>query len=163
VASSAVKNGEGLYFCWGVTESVVEGGQFSDNLRFGATIGHRDTNNVIRNARFERNGWAGLEFREPFEGTTLSGHRNRIEGNTFSNNNPEQGGWAVGVASGTYDVTLSGNVFQNDANGPQTTGIKTGTDVKLLKLDNNRFEGIAVEVDRSGWPKRRLKALVTSP
>jgi hypothetical protein len=162
LGSDAIKNGEGLYFCWGVTESVVDGGRFSENKTFGGTLGHRDTNNVIKNARFERNAWAAIEFRdEAFAGVAKGGHRNHLEGNTFRNNNAEEGGWAVAVTAGTYDVTLSGNTFENDANGPQRIGIKVDPEGTLLKLENNHFVGTEVEVERSGWPKRKLRALVT--
>lgn len=53
-------NREGLFFCWGVTDGLAERCVFSDNRDYGITIGHRDTDNLIKDCVIERNAKVGL-------------------------------------------------------------------------------------------------------
>ncbi|OHB65634.1 MAG: hypothetical protein A2Y77_03620, partial [Planctomycetes bacterium RBG_13_62_9] len=46
---TAKGNSLGLFFCWSVCDGLVENCTLSENKRFGVSIGHRDTDNVIKN------------------------------------------------------------------------------------------------------------------
>ena len=74
----------GLFFCWGVKHSMVEKNRIFNNLQFGVSIGHRDTDNIIRKNRIEGNGEVGVIFRnEPNE--ERCPHRNLLGDNQIIN------------------------------------------------------------------------------
>ena len=41
-------NDIGLFFCWGVRDALAEKNRIEDNRSYGISIGHRDTDNLIR-------------------------------------------------------------------------------------------------------------------
>ena len=71
-------NSQGIFFCWSVSDGLVENCILSENTRYGVSIGHRDTDNVIRRCRIERNGEVGILFRNE-DNEFRCGHRNQIE------------------------------------------------------------------------------------
>ncbi len=58
-------NDLGIFFCWGVTHGIAENCILSNNHRYGISIGHRDTDNLITGCKIENNGEVGIYFREP--------------------------------------------------------------------------------------------------
>src|SRR3954464_4072709 len=65
----ARRNGtDGLFLCWRVRHGVFEGNQLEDNGQAGISIGHKDSDNVLRDNRVARNGACGVLFREESAG-----------------------------------------------------------------------------------------------
>ena len=59
----------GLFFCWGVKHGIAENNRILNNRQYGISIGHRDTDNIIRLNQIEGSGEVGITFRnEPNEG-----------------------------------------------------------------------------------------------
>ncbi len=58
-------NDLGIFFCWGVSHGLAENCVLSGNERYGISIGHRDTDNLIKGCKIEGNGEVGIFFREP--------------------------------------------------------------------------------------------------
>ena len=73
-------NGQGFFFCWGVRDSIVEDCVIEDSRTIGISIGHRDTDNVVRNNLVRRSGVNGILFRQHPE-PKRDPHRNLFEGN----------------------------------------------------------------------------------
>ena len=98
-------NGQGIFFCWGVCGGTVENCILSENTRYGVSIGHRDTDNVIRRCRIERNGEVGILFRG--EGSEFrSGHRNQIEDCIVRDNGTQQSGIGIDIQGKTQDISV---------------------------------------------------------
>ena len=53
----------GLFFCWGVKYGLAENNTIIDNHRYGVSVGHRDTDNVVRDNEILRSGEVGVIFR----------------------------------------------------------------------------------------------------
>lgn len=61
---TAIGNSQGLYFCWNVSDGFVDECNLSGNLKYGISIGHRDTENIIQNCLVQDNGEVGILFRK---------------------------------------------------------------------------------------------------
>jgi parallel beta-helix repeat protein len=88
---------------------VFENNVFAGNRRFGVSIGHKDTDNVLRGNQIIGNGEDGLCFRNETEG--MAGHRNRVENNLIENNGGQRPAAGIRVRGETRDLILasSGN------------------------------------------------------
>ena len=73
----------GLFFCWGVKFGLAEGNRVEDTRTAGISVGHRDTDNLIRGNTVTRSGQAGILFR-PERGPGFTGDRNTVEANTVT-------------------------------------------------------------------------------
>ena len=105
----------GIFFCWGVKFGLAEENDCTGNA-VGISIGHRDTDNLVRKNRVSGSTTTGLLFR-PERGASFCGHRNRIEENVFTDNGGEgaaapeapaarQGIAPVGKGEGLLDQLL---------------------------------------------------------
>jgi len=75
---TARRNGEdGLFLCWRVRHGLFESNQLIENGRFGISIGHKDSDNLLRGNLVRLSGGHGIYFRNESEG--MAGHRNRLE------------------------------------------------------------------------------------
>ena len=57
--NTLARNAIGIFFCWGVRYGLAEGNTIEDSSQFGISIGHRDTDNLIRDNTIRRSGQAG--------------------------------------------------------------------------------------------------------
>jgi hypothetical protein len=136
----ATGNSQGLFFCWGVSDGIAENCRLADNLRYGISIGHRDTDNLIRNCLIENNREVGVLFRkERWEFD--SGDRNRVENCVIRDN-----GIGVDIRWVTKDVTIRDCRFENSS-GKQSTAIRIEPDVQRVNLESNTFSDTTTEVD----------------
>jgi hypothetical protein len=139
-------NSQGIFFCWSVSEGLVEECVLSENRRYGISIGHRDTDNLVRGCKIERNGEVGILFRneaQEFRG----GHRNRIENCVVRDNGGDQAGIGIDIRGKTHDITISGTRLENTAGGRQETGIRIGEEARQVVLQDNSYEGSRVSVE----------------
>jgi hypothetical protein len=128
-------NSQGVFFCWSVSDGLVENCTLSENQKYGVSIGHRDTDNTIRGCTIERNGEVGILFRNDgpeFRG----GHRNRIEDCTIRDNGVGKSGIGIDVQGSTHDITIGRTRLENSAAGRQKTGIRIGAAAQRILFDD---------------------------
>jgi parallel beta-helix repeat protein len=136
-------NSIGLFFCWGVKYGLAED-NLCDGNRVGISIGHRDTDNLIRNNRVSRSGEVGLLFR-PERGASFCAHRNVIEANTFSDNGDESAA-TIDVQGGTESVVIRGNTLTESRAPAERIGIRLGNACRDIRLEENSISGYARDV-----------------
>jgi parallel beta-helix repeat protein len=140
------RNSIGVFFCWSVSDGIVEDCTLSQNRRFGVSIGHRDTDNIVRSCTMERNGEAGVLFRD--EGSEFrGGHRNLIEDCTIRDSGGEKAGIGIDIQGKTQDIVVRDTRLVNTGGGNQRTGVRLGKEAQRVVLQNVTFEGCPVEVD----------------
>jgi len=138
-----IDNDIGIFFCWGVKFGLAEDNLCTGN-RVGISIGHRDTDNLIRRNRIENSGLNGILFR-PERGPTFCAHRNRLEDNTILNSGNEQG-VAIDIQGGTEEVTFLRNKLQETRHPAQRIGFRLGAETRQIQLTDNAITGFAKEV-----------------
>jgi parallel beta-helix repeat protein len=132
-------NDIGIFFCWGVKYGLAEKNQIEGN-RIGVSIGHRDTDNLVRENTIRYSQLNGLLFR-PERGPDFAGHRNRIEYNHFIDNAPA-GGNVIDIQGGTESITLTHNRIVDTRTETAGTAIKQGPDTRNIVLLENTLDGL---------------------
>ncbi|MFN7932429.1 MAG: right-handed parallel beta-helix repeat-containing protein [Bryobacteraceae bacterium] len=138
------RNDIGFFFCWGVKWGLVEKNVMADNRRFGVSIGHNDTDNVVRNNEVLRSGKFGIYLRQE-HGPTFAPSRNRIETNRVVDSGNESGA-AVEIEGVTEQVMLKGNVLLETRGAASRVGVRIGKDAKAITLAENKIEGFSAPV-----------------
>ena len=134
----------GLFFCWGVKYGLAEENTILDIKGQGISIGHRDTDNIVRKNIVRNSGQTGVLFR-PERGPGFCGHRNLIEDNVIENSGPAEG-VAIDVQGGTEQVTLRRNILRETREAAQRIGIRLGKDTKEISVAENTFSGLMKDV-----------------
>lgn len=98
---------DGLYYCLRVSYSLCEACLFEKNKRNGISIGHADTDAIIRNNTISNNGGFGLITRHDAAGS--SGDRTLIYENVFQDNGGE--GAEVMLEAASVDLHIVRNQF----------------------------------------------------
>jgi polygalacturonase len=147
---SARGNGEdGLFLCWRVKHGLFEKNVFENNGRFGISIGHKDTDNLLRQNEVRLNNQDGIFFRNESEG--MAGHRNRIEDNLIENNGAKAGVAGIRVRGVTTNLVFRNNVIRDTRSGTdarQTVGIRIEEQAGAVLLESNRIEAATSVEDR---------------
>lgn len=137
-------NDQGLFFCWGVKWALAEKNYIEASRRYGISIGHHDTDNVIRDNDIKTSGEVGVLFRkEP--AAAFQGNRNRIENNRIVGIVREQG-IGIDVQGQTQAITITGNEIREMQAPLQRIGIRIGAETDQIAVAGNRIEGFAEEV-----------------
>jgi len=134
----------GLFFCWGVKYGLAEENTIVDNHRFGVSIGHRDTDNLIRNNEILRSGEVGVLFRKE-RGRAFAPHRNRLENNRIIDSGAEEG-IGVDVQGETESVMIVSNEIRETRGALKRTGVRIGAETSDIQLVGNRIVGFSQEV-----------------
>ena len=139
---TARANGEdGLFLCWRVKHGVFENNTLQGNGRFGISIGHKDTDNLIRGNNVLGNHEDGIFFRNETAG--MAGHRNRVENNLIENNGLKRAAAGIRVRGATRDLIIKGNTIRDTraaGDRQQTTGIVLDESVGQVQLDGNTID-----------------------
>ena len=138
------RNNLGLFFCWGVKYGLAEKNTIVDNRRFGVSVGHRDTDNVIRDNEILRSGEVGVIFRRE-RGRDFAPHRNLLENNRIIDSGAEKG-IGVDVQGETESVTIARNDIRETRRPLKRTGIRIGADTSDIKLVGNNIVGFSKRV-----------------
>lgn len=138
------RNDIGIFFCWGVKYGLAEKNTIYDNRRYGVSIGHRDTENLICDNDIHRSGQTGVLFR-PERGKDFAPHRNMLENNRIIDSGPA-GGIGVDVQGQTESVTIAKNEIRETREPMQRIGVRIGAETQDIRLAENRIEGFAKEV-----------------
>ncbi len=132
---------DGLFLCWRVKQGLFEGNLLENNGRFGISIGHKDTDNLLRKNQIRGNHENGVFFRDESEG--MAGHRNRLEDNIIENNGTQKATAAIRVSGETRDLVFKGNVIRDTRSGEQrhqTVGIQLDDRVGKVTLEGNQIQ-----------------------
>lgn len=134
-------NGEdGLYLCWRVKYGIFEDNLLEGNGRYGISIGHKDTDNLLRKNQIRGNQQAGIAFRNESEG--MAGHRNRIEENLIENNGSTNTAPAIHIRGETHDLVIKNNVIRDtraESERKQSVGIQLEEKVGSVVLEGNQI------------------------
>ena len=139
-------NSQGIFFCWGVSDGLAEGCTLADNLDYGISIGHRDTDNRIIDCIVERNEKVGILFREERRGF-LSGHRNVIASSVIRDNGFVEEGVGIDIRGEIYDIEIRQNRIEDSGEGRQRIGVRIGAAAHRAQIEDNTFTGIGIEVE----------------
>jgi parallel beta-helix repeat protein len=135
-------NGEdGLFLCWRVKHGTFEDNTLAGNGRFGISIGHKDTDNLLRGNRVIGNREDGICFRNETEG--MAGHRNRVEDNLIENNGASWAAAGIRVRGETRDLVFNGNIIRDTrpaGDRRQTVGIALEQNVGPVQMDGNTID-----------------------
>ena len=141
--SKLERNDIGFFFCWGVKWALVEKNSMLDNRRFGVSIGHNDTDNLVRNNEVARSGKVGIFLRQE-HGPTFSPSRNTIEANRVVDS--AETGVAVDIEGVTESVTLARNTLLETRQPASRVGVRISKDARQIQLAENRIDGFSAPV-----------------
>lgn len=147
---TARRNGEdGLFLCWRVRHGLFEKNILENNNRFGISIGHKDSDNLLRENHVIANHQDGVFFRN--ESLGMAGHRNRLEDNLIENNGHSAEAAGIRVRGETKNLVFRNNVIR-DTRAPearkQTTGIRIEELAGPVTLEGNKIDSITPIDDR---------------
>jgi hypothetical protein len=138
----ARQNGEdGLFLCWRVKQGRFEENLLENNGRFGISIGHKDTDNLLLKNQVRGNGADGIFFRN--ESEAMAGHRNRLEQNLIENNGQNQEVSGIRVRGETGDLLFKDNIIRDTrpaGQRKQNTGIRLEEKVKRVTMEGNQID-----------------------
>ncbi len=137
------RNDQGIFFCWGVKYGLAEKNVLADNRSYGVSIGHCDTDNIVRDNEILRSGKVGVLFRG--EQKSFAGHRNRIENNRIIDSGPETG-VGVDILGETESITVAKNEIRETRQPMSRIGVRIGAQANDVQLAENRIEGYSVAV-----------------
>jgi hypothetical protein len=138
---------DGLFLCWRVRHGLFEKNLLEGNGRYGISIGHKDTDNLLRQNVVRDNTEDGIYFRN--ESLGMAGHRNRIEENVIENNGRARDVAGIRVRGETRDLVLRDNVIRDtrlESVRRQTVGIRLDESVGPVVIEGNQISA-ALEVD----------------
>jgi hypothetical protein len=139
-----VGNDQGLFLCWGVKWALAENNYIEGSKRYGISIGHHDTDNVIRDNDVRTSGEVGILFRKE-RTAAFQGNRNRIEKNRILGLTQE-GGIGIDVQGQTQSIHILGNEIRETQGPSKRVGIRIGPETEQITVADNRIEGFAEEV-----------------
>ena len=139
-------NSLGIFFCWSVSDGLVENCILSENKRYGISIGHRDTDNIIRGCTIERNGEVGIIFRKE-DNEFRCGNRNQIENCVIRDNGTKKPGIGIDIQGKTKDITVLNTRLDNTAGKNQKIGIRISEEAERITLRGNTFENCPVHIE----------------
>jgi parallel beta-helix repeat protein len=138
------RNGVGLYWCWGVKYGLAENNRLDGN-ECGISIGHNDTDNVMRNNEVANSGKVGVLFRNETGGEDFWANRNVLEKNRIINSGgPDDA--AIDIQGETKDLRLIGNILQETRQPMKRVGIRIDKKAARIEMADNSFEGFAENV-----------------
>ena len=155
---TAINNGEdGFFFCWRVRGGLAEGNRLENNGGYGMSIGHKDSDNLVRNNTILGNKRGGVYWRA--ETSPMAAHRVTFEYNTVRDNE----GWGLFVDGATQGTLIRHNVIEDTGAGRQLTGIRIGEQAGEVVLEGNTIEANRPTLDeRQEPPPNRSKEVKTS-
>jgi hypothetical protein len=139
---------QGIFFCWGVRYGLAEGNTVEDSLRYGISIGHRDTDNLIRGNTIRRSAEVGVLFRTD-RGVGRSPDRCVLESNLIEDSGLKGDGVAVDLAGVAEGLVIRGNrLVDTRPASPERRrlGIRIAPGVLRPVLEGNICQGMDVDL-----------------
>jgi parallel beta-helix repeat protein len=144
---------DGLFLCWRVRHGLFKDNILEGNGRYGISIGHKDSDNLIHGNQIRLNHRDGIFFRN--ETLPMAAHRNRLEENFIENNGREDEAAGILVQGEVHDLVLKNNVIRDTRQGDaqkQTVGIRIKEQVGRIILSGNRIQAERI-IDDQRMPK----------
>jgi len=138
-------NNIGIFWCWGVKYGLAEDNQIDANRSYGISIGHCDTDNVMRNNRITNSGKIGVLFRNATGGRDFWPNGNRVENNLIADSGGENG-IAIDITGRPRGVRIAGNQLRESRGPAKRIGIRIGKEVRRVELVENHFQGFARDI-----------------
>lgn len=139
------RNGLGIFWCWGVKFGLAEGNTIAGNLKYGVSIGHNDTDNIMRNNHISDSGRVGILFRNANRGKDFWANRNLIEKNIIENSGDENG-IAIDIQGNTKDVRIIDNEIRETRASKKRIGIRIAAEAGKIELTGNKLNGFAQSI-----------------
>jgi hypothetical protein len=140
------RNDQGLFWCWGVKFGLAEDNTMVANRSYGSSIGHNDTDNVMRRNRIVDSGKIGVLFRDDARGIDFWANRNVLEENHILNSGG-QDGVAIEVQGKTRELVFRKNELHETRGAQGRVGIRLGKDSGKVEMDSNRIEGFSKDLE----------------
>jgi parallel beta-helix repeat protein len=148
----ARKNGtDGLFLCWRVRHGLFENNLLEDNGRFGISIGHKDTDNLLQQNKISRNGEDGVYFRD--ESFGMAPHRNQLKNNVIEDNGVRGPAAGIRVRGETDGLIFEGNQIRDTrqlSEQTQRVGIRIDQPVGTVALRDNHIAAQQAVQDNRG-------------
>jgi polygalacturonase len=145
---------DGLFLCWRVRHGVFERNLLENNGRYGISIGHKDTDNLLQENEVRGNREDGIFFRNETEG--MAGHRNRLERNVIENNGGQGEAAGIRVRGEPRDLVFRNNIIRDTRPveaRKQLVGIRIEEGAGEVTLEGNQIEAkTQVEDQRKPMP-----------
>ncbi len=146
----ARRNGEdGLFLCWRVRHGLFEKNILEDNKRHGISIGHKDSDNLLRANEVRANHLEGVFFRN--ESLGMAGHRNQFEDNLIENNGVKSAAAGIRIRGAAKDLVFRNNIIRDTRPGSEKTqsvGIQIEEQVGDIRLEGNQIDASTRVEDR---------------
>jgi parallel beta-helix repeat protein len=146
----ASNNGtDGLFLCWRVRHGLFTNNVLQGNRRFGISIGHKDSDNILSRNVVRSNHQDGVFFRNETLG--MAAHRNRLEENIIENNGVDQEAAGIRIRGHTNDLVFKNNIIRDTRGADsqkQTVGIRIEEHVGQVTLDGNKITAKTAIDDR---------------
>jgi len=139
------RNGIGIFWCWGVKFGLAENNKIIGNRNYGISIGHNDTDNVMRNNEVIGSGKIGVLFRDDPRGEDFWPNRNLLENNRIIDSGAEDG-IAIDVRGRTKGISITGNEIRESRQPAQRVGIRLGANTSNIQQTDNVITGFATAV-----------------
>ena len=146
----ARKNGtDGLFLCWRVRHGLFEHNALENNGRFGISIGHKDSDNLLCDNTIRLNAKNGIFFRN--ESQPMSPHRNRLFNNIIEDNSTAEPGAAIRIRGYPNDLLFVDNIIR-DTRKPgsqsQIIGILIEENAGKIRMEKNKISAKTRVVDK---------------
>jgi hypothetical protein len=132
---------DGLFLCWRVRHGLFEDNVLEQNGRFGISIGHKDSDNLLQRNHVRRNQSHGVFFRDELPG--MAAHRNHLKDNLIEDNGEKPGTAAIRIRGATNDLIFEGNTIRDtrpSREQTQSVGIQIEERVGQVTLRENQIE-----------------------
>ncbi len=139
------RNRIGIFWCWGVKYGLAEGNTIDGNRDYGISIGHCDTDNVMRHNKVLNSGKDGVLFRNATRGQDFWANRNTLEHNQITNRGAD-GGIDIDINGKTKEVRITDNVIEETRKALQRTGIRIAAEAGKVHLADNKIKGFAQSI-----------------
>jgi len=149
------RNSQGLFWCWGVKFGLAEDNVIDGNRLYGVSIGHNDTDNLMRNNRISNSGKFGVLFRNEDRGQDFWPNRNVLEGNTIENSGGEEG-VAIEVLGKVRDLKFTGNRILEHRGAAGRIGIRISAEAGSVQMSDNMITGVHTAIVDRRAPEKRL-------
>ncbi len=140
------RNSIGIFWCWGVRYGLAEKNQIDGNRDYGISIGHRDTDNVMRDNDVKNSGKAGILFRDEPGGLDFWANRNLIENNRILDSGGDQG-VGIDIQGKTKDVRIIGNTIRETRDPLSRVGIRIAPEAGEITMTDNQIDGFHTAVE----------------
>ncbi|MBA62922.1 MAG: hypothetical protein CMJ76_11210 [Planctomycetaceae bacterium] len=135
----------GIFWCWGVRYGLAEKNHIKNNTSYGISIGHCDTDNIMRDNDVLDSGKVGILFRNDTRGKDFWANRNLIINNRIYNSG-EKDGVAIRLDGQTKDTRVIGNVITENRGEAERVGIEVNAEVGNVQLKNNQIDGVRTKI-----------------